>query len=91
MIQLNYLLLAFLIAFFLRAGTHLLLNRLNISYLRKYGSTVPEVFRDTIDQEKLQKISSYTIESSRFGILSIFASQIFFLALLLFALLPWLI
>jgi STE24 endopeptidase len=91
MIQLNYLLLAFLIAFFFRSGTQLLLNRLNISYLQKYGSTVPEVFHDTIDQEKLKKISSYTIDSSRFGILSTFASQIFFLALLLSDFLPRLV
>jgi STE24 endopeptidase len=91
MIQLNYLLLAFLILFFLRSGTQLLLNRVNISYLRKYGSTVPEVLQDTIDQERLKKISAYTIDSAHFGILSILASQIFFLALLLSGFLPWLV
>ncbi|MBP1723246.1 MAG: hypothetical protein H6Q44_951, partial [Deltaproteobacteria bacterium] len=34
MAQLNWLLLALLIIFFLRSGTQFLLNRLNISHLR---------------------------------------------------------
>jgi len=91
MIHRNLLLIAFLIVFFLRSGTHLLLNRLNISYLQRYGSDVPEVFQDTIDREKLQKISAYTADSARFGALSAFASQIFFLAVLLSGFLPWLV
>jgi len=91
MAQLNWLLLALLIIFFLRSGTQFLLNRLNISHLRQYGDAVPEVFRDTIDREKLRKISAYTIDSARFGIFSTFASQIFFLVLLLSGFLPWLV
>ena len=91
MIQLNSLLLAFLIIFFLRSGTQYILNRLNISHLRHYGDTVPEVFQDTIDREQLRKISAYTIDSARFGILSTFASHIFFLILLISGFLPWLV
>ncbi len=87
----NSLLLAFLIFFFLRSGTQLILNRLNISHLQRHRDTIPEVFRDTIDREKLGKISAYTIDSARFGIFSTFASQIFFLALLLSGFFPWLV
>jgi STE24 endopeptidase len=90
MVQLNPLLLAYLIISFLRSGTQFFLNRLNISHLRRCGDTVPEVFRDTIDREKLGKISAYTIDSARFGIFSTFAAQIFFLVLLLSGFLPWL-
>jgi STE24 endopeptidase len=90
MIETNLLLLAYLSFFLLRSGTQFLLNRLNISHLRKYGNTVPEVFRDLIDGEKLIKICAYTIDSARFGIFSTLASQVFFLVLLLSGFFPWL-
>ncbi len=89
MVQFNLLLFTFLTFFILRSSTQLLLNRLNISHLRRHGDTVPEAFRDTIDREKLKKISAYTADSARFGIFSALASQIFFLALLLSGFFPW--
>jgi STE24 endopeptidase len=85
------LLLTFLIVFFFRSGTQLFLNRLNISYIRQHGSTVPEVFQDAVDPEKLKKISAYTVDSADFGIISNLASQAFFLVLLLSGFLPWLV
>ncbi len=91
MIQPNWLLILFLILYFLRSGTQVLLNRLNISHLRTQGNAVPGVFRDTIDQEKLKKISAYTADSARFGIISTLASQLFFLVILLSGFLPWLV
>ena len=91
MVQLNSLLISFLILFLLRSATQLILNRLNISHLRQSGNAVPEVFQDTIDPEKLKKISAYTVDSAHFGILAALASQIFFLTLLLSGLLPWLV
>ena len=91
MVQLNLLLLTFLIVFSFRSGTQLFLNRLSISYIRQHGSTVPEVFRDAVDQEKLKKISAYTVDSADFGIISNLANQAFFLAILLSGFLPWLV
>ena len=91
MVQLNFLLLTFLIVFFFRSGTQLFLNRLNTSYLRQHGSTVPEIFQDAVDQEKLKKISAYTVDSADFGIISNLANQAFFLVLLLSGFLPWLV
>ena len=91
MIQLNFLLLAYLIFFFLRTGTQIFLNRLNTSYLRQHGNTVPEVFQDTVDPEKLKKIFAYTVDSANFGILSALAGQGFFLVILLSGFLPWLV
>jgi STE24 endopeptidase len=91
MVHLNLLLLAFLIAFFLRSGIQLFLNRLNTSYLRQHGNTIPEVFQDTIDREKLKRISAYTVDSANFGIVSTLAGQGLFLAILLSGFLPWLV
>jgi STE24 endopeptidase len=91
MVQLNSLLLAFLIIFFFRFGTQLFLNRLNTSYLRQHGNTVPEVFQDAVGREKLKKISAYTVDSANFGIVSSLANQALFLAILLSGFLPWLV
>jgi STE24 endopeptidase len=91
MVQFNLLLSAYLAFFILRSLTQLLLNRLNVSFLRKHGGEVPDVFQEVIDREKLKKISAYTIDSANFGILSTLASQVFFLLLLLSGFLPWLV
>ncbi len=91
MIQLNFLLLVFLAVFLLRSGVQIYLNRLNISYLRRRGTAVPEIFRDTIDPEKLKKISAYTAESENFSIVATLANQAVFLAILLSGFLPWLV
>lgn len=91
MIQLNFLLLTFLAIFLLRSGTQLYLNRLNISYLRRHGNTVPEVFQGTVDQEKLRRISAYTADSDRFSMVTMLANQGFYLVILLSGFLPWLV
>jgi STE24 endopeptidase len=91
MIQLNFLLITFLVVFLLRSGIQILLNRLNISYLHQNGSTVPEIFRDVLDQEKLKKISLYTIDSDRFQMIATLVNQVFFLVILLSGFLPWLV
>jgi len=91
MVQLNFLLLAFLAVFLLRSGTQIYLNWLNISYLRQHGTTVPEIFQDIIDPEKLKRISAYTMDSENFGMVTTLANQGLFLAILLSGFLPWLV
>jgi STE24 endopeptidase len=91
MIQFNLLLLAFLVVFFFRSATQIILNRLNTSYIRHRGNAVPEAFQDVVDQEKLKKISAYTADSAAFGIISNLVSQAFLLVILLSGLLPWLV
>ena len=91
MVQFNLLLSAYLAFFILRSLTQVILNRLNVSFLRQQGGKVPDVFQDVIDREKLKKISAYTIDSANFGLLSTLASQVFFLLLLLSGFLPWLV
>jgi len=91
MIQLNLLLLAFLAVFLLRSGTQLYLSRLNLSYLREHGTKVPSVFQDTVDPEKLRKISAYTADSDHFQMIATLANQGFYLVILLSGFLPWLV
>ncbi|MGA2465786.1 MAG: hypothetical protein ABSH06_15720, partial [Thermodesulfobacteriota bacterium] len=91
MIQLNFLLFTFMAVFLLRSGTQILLNGLNISYLRQHGSTVPEVFQDIVDHEKLRKISAYTVDSDHFQLITTLVNQGFFLVILLSGFLPWLV
>ncbi len=91
MIQLNSLLLTFLAVFLLRSGVQIYLHRLNLSFTRQHGASVPEMFRDTIDPEKLKKISAYTVESENFHMMATLVNQGLFLAILLSGFLPWLV
>ena len=91
MIQVNLLLLAFLVVFFFRSATQLILNRLNTSYIRHRGDAVPEAFQDVVDQEKLKNIAAYAVDSADFGIISSLVNQAFFLVILLSGFLPWLV
>jgi STE24 endopeptidase len=91
MIQLNFLFLVFLAVFLLRSGIQMYLSWLNISYLRQYGTAVPEIFQDMIDPEKLKRISAYTMDSENFDRVVTLANQALFLAVLLSGFLPWLV
>lgn len=91
MIRFNFLLFAFLAVFLLRSGTQLYLNRLNLSYLRQHGDAVPEILRDTIDEERLKKISAYTVDSDRLHTIATLYSQGLLLAILLSRFLPWIV
>ena len=90
MIQYNLLFFVFIVLFFLRSGVQVFLDLLDVSHLRRHGQTVPEIFRDTINQEKLRTISHYTIDSTQFATISTLIHQALFLAILLSGFLPWL-
>jgi STE24 endopeptidase len=89
MVQFNSLLLIFLGAYLLRFGIQYSLNRLNHSYLRQHGFTVPEVFQGVVDPEKLRKISAYTMDTDRFLMIETVTNQALVLTVLLLGLLPW--
>jgi STE24 endopeptidase len=59
-----------LIAYILVALSGYWLEYLKLSHLKRYGNIVPSEFAGSIDGEILGKSNSYTIESTRFGILS---------------------
>src|SRR5512139_1287095 len=91
MIHFNFLLQIFLAVFLLRSGAQICLSWLNISYLRRHGTTVPEIFQDVIDPERLKKISAYTVDSENFGRVATLASPGLLLLILLSGFLPWLV
>jgi len=91
MIHFNLLLQIFLAVFLLRSGVQIYLNWLNISYVRQHRTTVPEVFHDIINPEKLKKISAYTLDSDNFAMVATLANQGLFVAILLSGFLPWLV
>jgi STE24 endopeptidase len=91
MIHFNLLLEIFLAVFLLRSGTQIYLSWLNISYLRQHGTTVPEIFKDILDPEKLKTISAYTVDSENFSMVATLANQGLFLVILLSGFLPWLV
>ena len=88
MIQLNPLLFTFLVAFVLRSAASLVLNGLNITYLRSKGGDVPEPFREVIDPEKLKTMSAYTVDSVRVGVVATLVYQAIVLLILLSGILP---
>ncbi len=45
------------------------LRYLNLSYLRLHGHTVPPEFEGAVDPATLARISDYTVENSRFGLI----------------------
>ncbi len=89
MIQFNLLILIYLGLYLLRSGSQLFLTCLNLSHLRQEGRNVPEIFKNTIDQEKFGKISAYTMDSEKFGMAASLVNQGLFLAILLSGFLPW--
>jgi STE24 endopeptidase len=91
MIRFNLLLFIFLAAFLLRSMLKLFLNLLNISYLRHHTTAVPQEFQDTIDLERLRRISAYSIDSDHFLMVSSLANQGLLLAILLSGFLPWMV
>ncbi len=90
MAQFNALLLVFLILFLLRSATQFYLHRLNLVHLRRYGNVVPRAFQDCVNQETLQRISDYTMDSDRFHMKASLVQEGFQLLVLLSGFLPWL-
>jgi STE24 endopeptidase len=66
---------ALIILYLLFVGAGYWLKYLNLTYLRAHGKTVPSEFEGTVDPSLLQKITAYTFENSRAGIVeSIFGN-----------------
>lgn len=65
----KYTILIF-IAYITVAILKYMLEYLKISYLKKYGNAIPNEFKGKIDQKLLNKVNNYTLESTRFGILT---------------------
>jgi len=60
---------ALLFAFLIVIGTGYRLKYLNLSYLKAHGHTVPPEFEGVIEPAALRRISDYTVENSRVGLI----------------------
>ena len=69
-----------LIAYVFVAISGYWLEYLKLSYLKRYGTVVPPEFEGSIDQKLLDSSSSYTIESTKFGIASSLFSNVLMIA-----------
>jgi len=56
-------------AYLVILGTGYWLKYLNLAYLKAHGRTVPSEFQGAIDPALLKKISDYTLENSRVGLI----------------------
>jgi len=90
MLQFNGLLFAFLALIVLQAAVKWLLNRLNVDHLKRWGHKVPEALAKEIDAATLDRMTDYTVESSRLSSLENIADELLTLIILLAGFLPWL-
>jgi len=65
-----------LIVYLAILGMRYWLSWLNRAYLKVHGQTVPPEFKGVIDPELLKKITKYTLENSRFGIIESVISNV---------------
>lgn len=88
MIEFNLFLLVFLILFIGQSAFSAWLDGVNIGYAQKCSKAVPPGFADFLDSEKLARMSAYTAQKGRLGIIEELVSNGVLLAILLSGLLP---
>jgi STE24 endopeptidase len=71
-----------IIIYLVVAGTGYWLRYLNLAHLKANEKTVPPEFQGTIDPSLLQKITAYTLENSRVGIVESIISNVLLLVFL---------
>ncbi len=79
--------IAILLLFLAFVAFRIWLRRLNLAHLRKHGHTVPPEFEGAVDPVVLGRMSDYTLENSRLGLLE---SAIDSIILLVFLFWGWL-
>jgi len=90
MIQLNGLLITFLILFLFRLLLKETLTWINIRHLQRHGHQVPEMLRGEIDAATLFRMTDYTVTTSRFASFEGIIDDLLTLTILLSGVLPWL-
>jgi STE24 endopeptidase len=76
-----------LFAYLVVVGIGYWLDYLNLSHLKVHGRTVPPEFEGVVDPATLGKISEYTVENSRFGLLESVMDNLVLIAFLFLGLL----
>jgi len=90
MIPTNSLLMAYIGIYLIIFAITIVIERLNLQNLGKYGGQVPAAFEGLIDAEELQTINQYTIDNTRFKLVQAGFNRFFFLFIILSGILPWL-
>ncbi len=90
MITINAFLGIYLSVYILSAAADLLVERLNLRHLRRYGHKIPKIFRSEINPAKLHEITAYTSKKSGLSVMKGAADHMLFLIIVLSGLLPWL-
>ncbi|NLJ28847.1 MAG: M48 family metallopeptidase [Deltaproteobacteria bacterium] len=88
MLQVNYILTSFLAIYILQFIFSFWLERINLEYMKRYGSRVPLFFEGILTEEKLSQITAYTRAKTRLGLVSDLTSQAILLALILSGFMP---
>jgi STE24 endopeptidase len=90
MISFNGYLIAYILIYLLTASMKMVIERINATYLARYGKEVPADFQGVIDEAKLKEIVGYTSDNIRFSLVQKSFSKSFFLFIIISGILPWL-
>jgi STE24 endopeptidase len=90
MISLNGYLIAYILIYLLTVSAKMMIERINATYLAKYGKTVPADFDGVIDEAKLKEIVRYASDNIRFSLVQKSVTKSFFLFIIISGILPWL-
>ena len=91
MVELNWLLVCFLLLYLGQSAFSIWLDRINLLHAEKHANKVPAGFEGFIDASKLTSAGAYARAKTRIGILEQIASDLTLLAILLSGLLPLLV
>ena len=90
MITINSFLFTYIIIYVFGSVADILIDIINANHLKKNGMIVPHGFSAYIDDSKLKKINSYTVDNTKISVIKSLVSMVFFLAVILYGFLPWL-
>jgi STE24 endopeptidase len=83
-------LIIFVLLLLLKSGTSILLDWINIRYVKAHSAKVPAGFREFIDLPTYQQSVEYTIAKTRFGLVNEVYDALVLALIILTGFLPWL-
>ncbi len=90
MVSFNGYLIAYICIYLVTVSMKMIIERINATYLAKYGKQVPAGFQGVIDEAKLKEIMEYTSDNIRFDLVQKSVAKSFFLFIIISGILPWL-
>lgn len=91
MVELNVLLICFLVLYLGQSAFNIWIEIINLDYSRKQADRVPPGFEGFIDESKLARAVEYGMTKTRVGIIEEIVSDVALLAILLSGVLPFLV